>query len=275
MAAGKLCFNREDNSPPIDEYMKNKVERQNNERGHLNDEDGYNCEKCKNRGYSVKLIFRSGMWYEVCETCDCMKVRHSIARMKLSGLENTIKAQRLSTFNATNYWQEKMLEKARAYIAQGAADGDWFFIGGQSGAGKTHICTGIARELLYQGREVRYIVWEQVVKALKAIVNEPEYGEELGKLERAEVLYIDDLFKPINEKPPTDADLRVAFELINYRYVNKLPTIISSERYLGEIMELDEATGGRIYERSRGYTVIIERNPGANYRKREMAEERA
>ena len=101
----------ETEAPPIDEYVQRRVERYNSSAGNLNEQDGYNCDKCQNRGYSMRAVFRSGMWYEVCDTCECMKVRKSIARMKASGLENTIKAQRLSTFKAGSYWQEKMLEK--------------------------------------------------------------------------------------------------------------------------------------------------------------------
>lgn len=257
-------------APSPEEAAKRRAEEYNAKPGDLNLSDGYSCAKCLNRGYfAYTEAGLGGYIYEKFRPCECQKVRASIARMKRSGLESTIRDKRLNNFEAGTYWQGKMLEKARAYVAEGAAEGDWFFIGGQSGAGKTHICTGIARELLYAGHEVRYVVWEQITKALKAIINEPEYAVELGKLETCEVLYIDDLFKPINDKPPTDADLRVAFELLNYRYVNGKPTIISSERYLGEIFDLDEATGGRIYEKSRGYTVIIDRDPQRNYRRKE------
>ena len=256
--------------PSPEEAAQRRADAYNQSAGDLNLSDGYNCPKCQNRGYfAYTEAGLGGYIYEKYRPCECQKVRASIARMKRSGLENTIRDKRLNNFQAETYWQQKMLEKARAYLEQGIKEGDWFFIGGQSGAGKTHICTGLARELLLTGHEVRYIVWEQAVKGLKAIITEPEYREELSKLEEAEILYIDDLFKPINDRPPTDADLRVAFELINSRYVSGKPTIISSERYLGEIFELDEATGGRIYEKSRGYTLIIDRAAERNYRRKD------
>lgn len=263
-----MCFETE--APPIDEYTQRRVERYNKEAGKLNLEDGYNCAKCHNRGYTARAVKRGDMWYEQYDECGCMKVRRSIARMKASGLEQTIKTQKLSAFKAEQPWQKKMLEKAQAYIAEGVKNGEWFFIGGQSGSGKTMICTGIARELLLSGHEVRYVIWEQVVKQLKTYMNEPEYAESMGKLEDVEILYIDDLFKPISDKPPTDAELRIAFELLNSRYTGRKPTIISSERYLGEIFDLDEATGGRLYEMSRSYTLIIEREPSRNYRRLEI-----
>ena len=269
LAAGRPSSDGPGYTP--EQLAQKRVDEYNSKAGDLNLADGYNCPKCMNRGYFAyaEAGGLGGYIYDRYRPCECQKVRASIARMKRSGLENTIRDKRLNNFQAETYWQKKMLEKATAYIDQGVKDGEWFYIGGQSGAGKTHICTGIVRELLYAGLEVRYIVWEQALKALKAVINDPEYGEQLGQLEEAEVLYIDDLFKPISDKPPTDADLRVAFELLNYRYVNNRPTIISSERYLGEIFDLDEATGGRIYEKSRGYTLIIDRAADRNYRRKE------
>lgn len=251
--------------------MQRRAERYNNSAGKLN-EDGYNCPKCLNRGYTAQIVIRNGMPYEVYQECDCMKVRRSIARIKASGLENSIRNCKLSAYKATEPWQKSILNKATEYLTNGVDEGKWWFIGGQSGSGKTHICTGIARELLYGGHEVKYVIWEQISKSLKAVMNEPEYEEGLAKLENAEILYIDDLFKPIADRPPTDADLRLAFELLNYRYANNKVTLISSERFLGEIFELDEATGGRIYERSKGFTIIVERDKNRNYRRSEMRE---
>ena len=255
----------------VTEVMRRRAERYNASVGKLN-ADGYNCSKCLNRGYTAQIVEKNGMPYEIYQECECMKVRRSIARIKTSGLENSIKNCKLSAYKATEPWQKSILDKANEYLTSGVNDGKWWYIGGQSGAGKTHICTGIARELLYSGHEVKYVIWEQASKALKAVMNEPEYEEGLAKLENAEILYIDDLFKPIADRPPTDADLRLAFELLNYRYANRKITLISSERFLGEIFELDEATGGRIYERSKGYMISVERDKERNYRRNEMRE---
>ena len=90
-------------------------------------------------------------------------------------------------------------------------------------------------------------------------------------LEAVRCLYIDDLFKPIRgdrgDIPASAADLRLAFQLINYRYVHRLPTVISSEKYLTEIMDLDEAIGSRIYERARGYILTVNRDAARNRRR--------
>ena len=233
--------------------------------------DGYDCPLCMNRGDSLEIVERDGCLYEVAHECKCMGIRRSIWRMRASGLENTVREYTFKTFDAKEPWQKTMIEKARKYLAEGVKTGSWFFIGGQPGCGKSHVCTAVAGKLLLE-RPIIYAVWPQISKKLKAIVNEAsEYAEEIGKLERIEVLYIDDLFKPVKGDsgemlPPTPADVRLAFEILNYRYINKLPTIISCEWMINELADIDEATGSRIAERSRGYCLSIGRDKGKNYR---------
>ena len=252
----------------IDDYTQRRIERYNKETGKLNLEDGYNCNKCMNRGYTAKAVKRGDMWYERFDECSCMKVRQSIARMKASGLEKSIRDQRLDTFKADAPWQAAMLEAAKAYLEDGVQSGAWLYIGGQAGSGKTHICTAVARELLLSGHEVRYVIWEQIKKELKAIINEPEYADAMGKLERCEILYIDDLFKPVKDMEPTKADMQIAFELFNYRYANRMPTIISSELVFDDIYAIDQATEGRIRERCGDkYNVMVEREDSRNMRR--------
>ena len=67
-------------------------------------------------------------------------------------------------------------------------------------------------------------------------------------------------------KPPTAADIKLAYEIINQRYINRAPTIISAERYLSELEDIDMAVASRIAERSRGYCLSIGRDRSKNYR---------
>ncbi len=92
----------------------------------------------------------------------------------------------------------------------------------------------------------------------------------MAELKTAEYLYIDDLYKmganTDGEVKPTSADVSIAFEIINHRYINKLPTIISTEMLPEELLHIDEATGGRIVERAKGNTLAIGKDTGKNYR---------
>lgn len=257
------------NASPKDIIERN-VKRYNESAGSLNMVDGYNCKKCQNRGNTARCVEENGNVYECYEECDCMTIRRSIARMKASGLEKTIKQYTFYRFEARTEWQKKMIDTARKYVQDGARAGKWLFIGGAVGSGKTHICTACAGRLLYQ-MSVKYMTWPDESARLKALVNyEDEYRREMTVLKTTALLYIDDFFKPIKDdygtKPPTAADIRVAYEIINHRYINNMPTIISSERYISELMDIDEATASRIAEKSNGYCITIGREKGKNHR---------
>lgn len=243
--------------------------------GDLNEVDGYNCESCKNKGM---IFYVSEEGRETTRACRCMKIRKSIRRMKASGLEHIISKCTFDKYEDTEDWQKQMKEKAMEFAKTvDSLENKWFFIGGAVGSGKTHLCTAIVRELLHKGREARYMLWMDESAKLKAsATDEAKRREILESIKNVDVLYIDDFFKIIKSKggeelPPTAADVKLAYEIINYRYNNpQLITIISSERHLGEIEEIDSAVGSRIYEKSKHYACNIARKPDRNYRIRDM-----
>lgn len=254
------------------EWTQRSVDRTNATIGHLNDEDGYDCKQCLNRGYiAILREDAGGVPSEAMAPCRCMEIRKSIMRMRRSGLESSIRDYTLDKFEVKAEWQRKMVQAARDFLDNGVQDGRWFFMSGQPGCGKTHICTAIARKLLYD-RPVYYMIWPTESKRLKSIVTDTEeYTKAMRKLETVDVLYIDDLFKPVKGDegkiiPPNGPDMRLAFEILNYRYINRLVTIISTEWYLDELLDFDEATASRIAERSAGYKLMISRDKARNWR---------
>ena len=240
---------------PARDYEQFKVDGLNNTVGDRDKLDGYDCTICKNKGYIAKLVDNGNGSYSHCiADCKCVEVRNSIMRMKRSGLKDIIKDYTFDKFYATEPWQNAIKQAAMEFAKN--PDG-WFFLGGQSGAGKTHLCTAICREFLLSGRSVQYMLWRDDVVPIKAAANDGDaYKKLIDRFKNAEVLYIDDMFK--TGKAPdgtamkiTGADVNVAFEIINFRYNNPaLVTIISSELSEDEMLDVDEATGGRIYERA-------------------------
>lgn len=206
---------------------------------------GYDCPICKNRGYSTEI--RDG--YLVSVPCKCMAARRSIRNLEKSGMKELVERHTLENFQTKQSWQSNMKRWATDYLEHG--DGMWFSALGSVGAGKTHICTAICGELLKRGEEVRYMLWRDTSVKLKAAVNDDEEYERLIlPLKRANVLYIDDLFKTERGGKISQADINLAFELLNYRYCGKkLITVISSERTMNELLDIDEAIGSRIFER--------------------------
>lgn len=255
------------------EYEQFKVDGLNETAGDKNKEDGYECRICKNKGFVAKLVDHGDGTYSHCfAECRCAETRRSIMRMKRSGLKDIIRDYTFDKFTDSEPWQTTIKKAAMEYAK--APEG-WFFLGGQSGSGKTHLCTAICREFLLAGKQVRYMLWrDDIVKIKGAVTDSEEYSKMIDRFKRVEVLYIDDLFKTgktvdSTQQRPTSADINVAFEIINYRYCNpELLTIISSELSEDELLDVDEAVGGRIYERAMTFTIGKDRN--RNYRTRKV-----
>ena len=258
------------------------VDCANAREGDLHLEDGYDCKKCRNKGIIHGLreeppYIPGGdpIYREWTKPCSCMKARKSIRRMKASGLEPLIERYTFDKYIAEEDWQKAVKEKGMRFLAEiDSLPDKWFFMGGGVGAGKTHICTAIAVGLLRKGKEVRYMLWVDEVKKIKTLANEEDGIDLVENLKRAEVLYIDDLFKPAkdgnkNDLPPSGADIRIAYEIINYRYLHpELVTIISSEKHIMEIEEIDSALGSRIYEKTKTTALNIAKSRDRNYRMR-------
>ena len=235
--------------------------------GYLNLQDGYNCDDCFNRGYTY--IFTP---HEILVPCKCISIRENIRRLRRSGLEKAVRYCNFESFEATEAWQKDIKDDALSYCANlDIKPALWFFVGGAIGSGKTHICTAISAKIM-EHEPLIYTLWADESAKLKSSVNVDgeEYETRVTELKDISTLYIDDLFK-INRQgqPPTAADVRLAYELINHRYANHKRTLISSERLIDEICDIDEGIGGRIKERAKGYVLNITRDISRDYRLRE------
>ena len=234
----------------------------NAEQGKLNEIDGYNCDKCKNKGYIWKL---DENLLDVRADCECIVVRDSLKRARNSGLGNILTDYSFEKYIAKEVWQEKLKNKAQQFCTDDSAK--WFFIGGQVGCGKTHLCTAISNYYINSGYNLMYMVWVEDSKKIKAVANDPSYQTEINKFKNADVLYIDDFLKVRGGEQPTSADINLAFEIINHRLMNpEQITIISSEKNLDEIAEYDEATMSRIFQLTGDYKFNIGKDKNKNYR---------
>ena len=242
------------------------IDIENGIAGHLNELDGYNCDLCKNRGYTWKLN-EDDMDTRV--DCQCKATRATLARAKRSGLGDILKDYKFSKFIATEGWQVDLKNKAEEFCQDDSAR--WFFVGGQPGAGKTHLCTAIAAHYIKAGRNVKYMLWCEDAKKLKSLVNEyTEYQTAINELKSVDVLYIDDFFKTQHGEQPTKGDINLAFEILNHRLMNpEQITIISSEKTLTDILNYDEATMSRIYQLTGRYKTNIAKDIAKKYRLKE------
>lgn len=251
-----------------EEYIKllqAGIDSQNAEQGTLNE---FDCPICKNKG---EIYYLDENYNECTKECKCMRKRRIIQNTKNSGLSAMLDKYTFDNFTHKERWQFTMYDKATDFVRDKNAKS--FFIGGQVACGKTHICTAIVGTFLKQGYNVYYNVWNEIVTNLKqnAYDNTEEYNRQLERLKNVSVLYIDDFFKTT----PTTADLDKAFQIIDYRKnmsvsdtKKRYITIISSEKMIGELCEIDEAIGSRIFEMCNRGEYVVEIARGADRNKR-------
>ena len=277
------------------DFLTKQCEMLNNEVGTLDVQcsidgcsDLYDCVVCKNKGviWEVKEIQQTlptgealTEYERVATMCECMPHRKKKRRIFKSGLSRLLENNRLDNFETAEDWQKKLHTSAKCFLDN--PNRTMFFVGGQSGAGKTHICVAICGELLDSGADVHYMQWRNEAPQLKAIVTDyEEYQRKIDFLKNIPVLYIDDLFKMGKVEgqaliKPTTADINLAFEIINSRlYKGDRATIISSELSLKELISIDESIAGRIAEHTikNGCCINISKDISKNYRLRGVIE---
>lgn len=212
----------------------------------------YKCSKCKDTSW----IEKDGAYIR----CSCYTEEYLSRLWENFGVKiKDIKL--LKEYKPYNDLTEKARDKAVDYIRSFEEIKDTrengFALLGQPGAGKTHIVLAIGKALLEKKISVVYMPYLEVIKELKALaMYQEDYEKLLSRYTRAKVLIIDDLFKDKVKKTKkgtevtelTEADTKHIYPILNYRYLNYLPTIISSECTPNMLLELDEALGGRILE---------------------------
>lgn len=228
----------------------------------------YHCDKCNDLGGKY---YRDENGYLIWQKCGCIKVKKALARFKMSGLGEMLKLYTFDKFKTEFDWQKDAYKKAIDFVN---SENKWFVMSGQSGAGKSHLCTAIVRELLLkQEKGFKFMQWIDESNRLKRNMMDNElYDRLMNELKEIEVLYIDDFFKSENNTKPTSADIKLANEILNYRYnvarisKERFITIISTERTIGQLMEYDEALAGRIIEMTKPNNFIQLIGKEKNYR---------
>ncbi|MDE7105316.1 MAG: ATP-binding protein [Ruminococcus sp.] len=246
-----------------EEYLQKQCEWANADTGNL---EGYDCSECKNRGYFS--VIQDG--HIVVRNCKCMKIRQSLSRLKKSGLTELAERCTFDSYITSEDWQKKAKLKAIQYVNENSDK--WLFFGGQSGCGKTHLCTAICTAFINHGHDVKYILWRDTVHYLEQNrFNDEKYSDKIQELQNIEILYIDDFLKTTHKDQngklkPSENELNFAYEIINSRVVSGKKTVISSELHINDISALDEATGGRISAMTKGYQIMIKFEKTRNFR---------
>ena len=245
----------------FDELAQKQCEWYNESEGRLT---GIDCPDCKNRG-NYQMLDANG--YRVMRECKCMAHRRYISMMQSAGLGDLYEKCTFDSYKVESDWQQTCKARSMAYAAK---DGNaWYLFSGNTGSGKTHLCTAICSELAKRGRGIKYMQWKPLFdKLVRTKFKDFEQEQVLRECKQADVLYIDDFLKTPKNIEPTSEMVAYALEIVDARYIADKKTIFSTEFTLNEIMYFDEALGGRIREKAEGNMSIVKREEGRNYRRR-------
>jgi DNA replication protein DnaC len=200
--------------------------------------------------------------------CKCQEIDKAKNQWRASGLNPDDNNKTFSTFEIWNKESEKMKNTATNFYMRfekiKKTRRNSIMLCGNPGSGKTHLGIALANNFLKKNYRVVYMPYRSVITSLKQnIIDKEYYKKELSKYQMAEILLIDDLYKgKVNE-----TDINIMFELINHRYLNNMPIIVSTEFHIESILNFDEAIGSRIYEMCKDHIVEISGTEN-NYRLR-------
>lgn len=225
----------------------------------------YRCQKCKDDEW---IIERNDEGHEYAVPCECRKERSAERLMRSSKITEEFQKKTFENFKLEGrpLIVAEAFQAARNYVQRFEeikyTRKNSVALLGRPGCGKTHLLMAISNNLLHKGIGVVYFPWVEGFNEIKDNFDLME--QRIGQLQRAEVLYIDDMFK--GRREPTDFQLEQLFAIINYRYLENKPVLISSEKTIAQICEYDEGIGSRINEMCRDYKVTLTGGIELNYR---------
>jgi DNA replication protein DnaC len=219
----------------------------------VNNDFIYKCDKCRDMLF---IETEDGSY----APCECRQLRIAEVKLKNSGVSEEFRNMRFENYN-----YEISMETMEAFLV-----GKKYFknfeenkltrnnsclFSGQVGAGKTHIAMAIANTLIDNCVGVIFMPYRSIITKIKQLVTTgEEYQKEIQLYKNAPVLLIDDLFKG----KVTEADINVIYEIIDYRYFKKLPLIVTTEKTIEQLIDIDEAIGSRLYEMCKANLVALE-----------------
>ena len=232
-------------------------------------DEAINCSK-------MGIEFVNGRIYQKASLCNKAKAYLSALQMgkvmEATGLGKRFAQRLFSTFNLTSE-NKPAYDFCRIFCDNYKADSRGLILSGSYGTGKTHLAAAIINELLKTKNVVgAFVVVPDLLKAIRKSFDEKD-NKDIKQLfdtvKKSELLVLDDL----GSEKSSDWVREQLFILINSRYENMLPTIITTNLSMSELAE-ENVLGRRIVSRLCEMTsgVIVK---AGDYRLKSLAGDRA
>jgi DNA replication protein DnaC len=209
-----------------------------------------NCPHCGGVGYVRRDVPVGHPDFGRLFPCTCraeeISHRRSAALRRMSNLE-MLERFTFDSFkpegNGLSPDRQKNLRRVyeRAYDYAHHPEG-WLVLRGGYGCGKTHLAAAIANTVLEQGMTVFFVTVPDLLDHLRgafAPLSDQSYDERFEQVRSAPLLVLDDL----GTEYGTPWALEKLFQLLNHRYMSRLPTVITTNQ---ELEELDPRIRSRL-----------------------------
>ncbi|WP_297133936.1 ATP-binding protein, partial [Terrisporobacter sp.] len=199
--------------------------------------------------------------------CTCKEIRRAEMMFRKSGISEEFAKKTFHNFDFSRNIQvlnayTKSIEYTKNFNSIKSTRKNSIILMGSVGGGKSHLSFAIANELMKNSVGVIYMGYRETVMKIKQnIMNMENYDKLMSTYKNCKVLLVDDLFKG----NITSSDLNIFFEIVNHRYFNNLPMIISTEILMSDLLKIDEAIGSRIMEMCADYSIEL-KGSKLNYR---------
>lgn len=249
----------------------------------------HKCNKCKDKGGWVekreadvfgdgRIVREEEVWVE----CQCAIQRKIERIVQASAITPEFQKMGFKNFETHNEMQTQMRDIAvkyyKAFSNIRAKRENSIALVGQVGAGKTHLLSAISNGVMksYQ-TPVMYFPFVEMMEEMSAD-NYSKKEEIVYKAQQVNLLFIDDLFKPTSSDrgmiPRATPFMQTVMQaIINYRYLNNKPILLSCELDFSALLEINEALGSRLFEMCSDYVVQIQQDVKLNYRMRKLFKE--
>ena len=204
--------------------------------------------------------------------CECKREEHELERRQLllkhCDLPFGSEKLTLDNFDVDKRWPSLFEAKQAALeLAEEITDIRWLTLLGEVECGKTHLAIAICRKWLERSKPARYVFVPLMLDELRSGYSkegDESYDRTLRFLMEVDLLVLDDLGTQV----PTPWAMEKLIMIIDYRYINGLPLVVTTNKELDKLPGDDEhRIGSRLLRFSAGRRITIEAPEYRTWRK--------
>ena len=200
------------------------------------------CPICKGAGYLVKDVPPDHPDFGQLYPCQCKT--EELEAKRLSDLQDLSQLGVLSRMTFQSFKPEgvglntqkrenlrRAYERAKHFAQESAG---WLILKGGYGCGKTHLAAAISNYRIANGQPVLFVVVPDLLDHLRATyapTSQVSFDKRFEEVREAPLLILDDL----GTQSSTPWAQEKLYQILNYRYNARLPTVVTTNHELEEI----------------------------------------